>query len=89
MEERKMPCTMTLEFPETLPDALHETREQFEHEAKVAMAVKLFELKRLSSGQAASLIGIDRVKFLMMLKNYDVPMIDIAELELKSDLNHA
>ncbi len=89
MEERKMPCTMTLEFTETLPDALHETREQFEHEAKVAMAVKLFELKRLSSGKAASLIGIDRVKFLMMLKNYDVPMIDIAELELNSDLTHA
>ncbi|HCE42072.1 MAG TPA: hypothetical protein DET40_00805 [Lentisphaeria bacterium] len=84
-----MPCTITLEFPDTLPDALHETREQFEHEAKVAMAVKLFELKRLSSGQAASLLGIERVNFLMMLKNYNVSIIDITESELKSDLTHA
>ena len=84
-----MPCTITLEFPEMLPDALHETREQFEHEVKVAMAVKLFELKRLSSGQAAALIGIERVNFLMMLKTYDVPMIDLTESELKSDFVHA
>lgn len=43
-----------IDYPETFPDALQQTRQQFEHEAKWAMAVKLFEMKRLSSGMAAA-----------------------------------
>lgn len=53
------------------------------------MAVKLFELKRLSSGMAAALIGVDRVTFLLKLKDYDIPMIDLTEAELLSDLENA
>jgi predicted HTH domain antitoxin len=30
-----------------------------EQEAKMAMAVKLFEMKRISSGMAASLVGMN------------------------------
>ena len=84
-----MTTTMVVEFPETLPDALQETREQFEREAKTAMAVKLFELKRLSSGQAAALLGMDRAKFLLMLSDYGVPMIDLDESDLQSDVANA
>lgn len=49
------------------------------------MAVKLFEMKRLSSGMAAALIGTDRVSFLLNLNRYGVPMIDLTEAELLSD----
>ena len=80
---------LKIPYSSKLPDLLNLSTEKFEQEATMAMAVKLFELKRLSSGQAASLIGIGRVNFLMMLKNYNVPMIDITESELKSDLTHA
>ena len=60
---------LTINYPETFPDALQQTREQFEKEAKWAMAVKLFEMKRISSGMAAALLGIDRVSFLAQLKS--------------------
>jgi len=53
------------------------------------MAVKLFEMKRLSSGMAAALVGIDRVSFLLSLHRYGVPMIDLTEAELLSDLENA
>ena len=53
-----MSMQMQVEYPETLPDALAETRQEFETEAKLAMAAKLFEMKRLSSGQAAHFIGL-------------------------------
>ena len=33
----------------------------------MAMAVKLFEMRRLSSGMAAALVGMDRVSFLLRL----------------------
>ncbi|WP_051017328.1 UPF0175 family protein [Dactylococcopsis salina] len=61
----------------------------FETEAKWAMAVKLFELKRLSSGMAAMLVGVDRVTFLLKLADYGVPMIDLPDAELMSDIENA
>ena len=76
-------------YPETLLDALQETRGEFEKEAKMAMAAKLFEMKRLSSGMAASLVGMDRVSFLLELHRYGVAMIDLEEEELVSDVEHA
>jgi predicted HTH domain antitoxin len=54
-----------------------------------AMAVKLFEMKRLSSGMAAVLLGVDRVYFLLKLHQYGVPIIDLSEDELRSDLENA
>jgi len=65
------------------------TREQFEQEAKWAMAVKLFELQRLSSGMAAALLGVDRVTFLLKLSDYGVPLIDLSEDELMADIANA
>ena len=80
---------LVIDYPSLLPDALQQSREQFEQEAKMAMAVKLFELKRLSSGMAAQLIGMDRVSFLLNLHRYGVSMIDLNETELESDMNNA
>lgn len=80
---------ITIEYPALLPDALQQTRADFEQEAKMAMAVKLFEMKRLSSGMAAKLAGMDRVPFLLNLHRYGVAMIDLDEEELLSDLENA
>ncbi|NJN00104.1 MAG: UPF0175 family protein [Phormidesmis sp. RL_2_1] len=80
---------LTVNYPETLPDVVGSTQEQFEQEAKWAMAVKLFEMKRLSSGMAAALIGVDRVTFLLKLADYGVPMIDLSEADLLSDVANA
>ncbi|NEO28004.1 MAG: UPF0175 family protein [Kamptonema sp. SIO4C4] len=84
-----MTLQLTIPYPDNFPDAVGKTKEQFEQEAKWAMAVKLFEMKQLSSGCAATLIGVDRVTFLMKLNDYGVPMIDLTEDDLLSDLNNA
>jgi len=80
---------LTVDYPQTLPDALQQTPEQFEQEAKMAMAVKLFEMNRLSSGMAATLAGVDRVSFLLGLYQYGVNMIDLDEEDLLTDLANA
>jgi predicted HTH domain antitoxin len=76
-------------YPEKLPDALQQSPAQFEQEAKMAMAVKLYEMKRLSSGMAAALVGMERVAFLLALHRYVVsaPVIDLEELQ--SDFDNA
>ncbi len=84
-----MAMQLTIDYPETLPDALQQTPEQFEQEAKMAMAVKLFEMKRLSSGMAAALVGMDRVSFLLNLHRYGIPVIDLSDEDLLSDLKNA
>ena len=80
---------LTIGYPESLPDVLQESRAQFESEAKMAMAVKLFELKRISSGTAAEVAGVDRVTFLLKLHDYGVPMIDLDPSELEEDIVNA
>lgn len=80
---------LTIEYPDTFPDILQESRSQFEEEARLAMALKLFELKRLSSGHAAQLAGMSRTSFLLMLHRFGIPMIDLESDELEQDIANA
>ena len=80
---------LIVNYPDKLPDALQETAAQFEHEAKMAMAAKLYELKRISSGTAALLVGMGRVEFLLKLQHYGVNVIDLSNEDLQSDFSNA
>jgi predicted HTH domain antitoxin len=80
---------IVVDVPNHYLDAIHRAPEDFAQEAKLAMAVKLFEMKRLSSGMAAQLIGMDRVSFLAQLPRFGVSVIDLEDDELASDVTHA
>ena len=80
---------LTVEFPDSLPDLLQETKQEFEFEVKMALAAKLFQMKRISSGIAASIVGIPRTTFLLNLHKYGVPMIYLEKDELISDVKNA
>jgi predicted HTH domain antitoxin len=80
---------LTVNFPDRLPDVLQETKEEFEFEVKMALAAKLFQMKRISSGMAASVVGVPRIVFLLSLHKYGVPMIDLDKDELISDVKNA
>lgn len=53
------------------------------------MKAELFEMKRIPSGIAAALAGLDRISFLLSLHRYGVNMVDLDEDELRLDLVNA
>lgn len=72
--------------PKTIMPLEDKTNLKVEQEEKWASATELYKRKQLSSGKAAKLVGVTRATFLMTLFNYDIPLIDLTEDELLSDL---
>ncbi|HBQ28314.1 hypothetical protein HX99_06175 [Peptococcaceae bacterium SCADC1_2_3] len=52
--------------------SLKESKEEFEEEARYLLALKLYELGKISSGKAAKIAGLNRVVFLLRLGRYKV-----------------
>ena len=80
---------ITIEYPDDILRALQETPEAFAREARVLLAAKLYEIGRLTSGQAARFSGMGRVSFLEALKSYQVPVINLTREELERDFRSA
>jgi len=73
---------ITLTIPDETLLALKVSPDQLGAEVRLAAAVKLYELGRLSSGAAASLAGIPRTVFLTKLAEYGVETFHLTEDEL-------
>ncbi len=81
--------TISFELPDEAVLSMHVPPTEVERELRMAAAVKLYELGRLSSGAAARLAGIPRVAFLAKLADYGVDTFRMSEEELVADLSHA
>jgi predicted HTH domain antitoxin len=81
--------SVTIEYPPDVAWALQQGPEEFEPEARVLLAVKLYELGRLSTGLAAKLAGVPRITFIFLLNRYRLSPFGQDPEELAEDLAHA
>lgn len=76
----------TLPYPDQLADTLEVGEEELPRELAFLAAAKLYEMGRLSSGQAAELARMDRVAFLQRLAAAGVPAINLRDDEIREEI---
>ncbi len=80
---------LTIPYPQDLLLSLKESRGDFEVEAKLLLAVKLYEMGRVSTGMAARVAGMDRVSFMFELHRFGLSPIGVDADELEQELANA
>ncbi|MCW5912224.1 MAG: UPF0175 family protein [Cyclobacteriaceae bacterium] len=78
--------TISIEFPPDILLALNESEAEFKKRVKVALAVRLYKLQKLTLGKSAQLAGMSRYEFENVLSENEVP---ISQLTLDDVLNDA
>lgn len=76
---------ITLAVPDHALKALKVTPEQLGAELRLAAAIKLYEVGRLSTGAAAELADVPYVVFLSKLADYGVDAFRLTEEELAEE----
>lgn len=67
----------TIRYDDDLLFSLGMSQEEFSDEARFLLAAKLYELGKVTSGQAARLCGRGRVDFLLTLPRVGVPVSNL------------
>ncbi|HEV8629189.1 MAG TPA: UPF0175 family protein [Thermoanaerobaculia bacterium] len=82
-------ASIQLDLPDSVLLATGQSPDEFAREAKFLLALKLFEVGRLSSGRAAELCELPRVEFLFLAGKMKVPVVDLDREELERELMDA
>jgi predicted HTH domain antitoxin len=77
---------LSIEYSEDVLLSTGLPERDFNEEARFLLAAKLYELGRLSSGQAATLCGKGRVEFLLSLPRIGVSLSNLRPEDATSEL---
>lgn len=80
---------LTIPYSDDLLLSMKKSSHEFEVEAKLLLAVKLYEMDRVSTGAAAKLAGLSRVAFMFELARFGLSPIGQEPVELAEDLANA
>jgi predicted HTH domain antitoxin len=73
--------TLTIQLPDTV--------DLDDKEARMALASKLYELGKLTLGQAADMVGYSKETFMELLADYGVSFFNHSADELDEDVRNA
>ncbi len=81
--------TLTIEYPSEVLWALQQEPAEFEAEARLLLALKLYETGKLSTGLAAEVAGVPRITFMFLLGQHGLSPFGETADELEQDLINA
>jgi len=84
MEEK-----LTIRLPSEIRQMLNRTPEELARDMRLYAALMLFRLSKLSSGAAAEMAGVPRVMFLDLCAEYDIPVSQITDNDLRQEMSGA
>ena len=80
---------LSIPYSEDLLIATGKSKEALEQELRFLLAVKLFELRRLSLGKAAELCGMEKLNFMDEMGRMGIPVINLDDDQIKDELKNA
>ena len=78
---------LVLNLPETSFSALRLSPSEYIDEMRRASAVKWYEMRRISQGKGAELCGVSRVKFVQILADYRVSVLQDDPTSLSDEVS--
>jgi len=78
---------LTIQYDESVPFSLGESPEIFEKESAFLLALKLFELNRLSAGKAAEFCGLSKPAFLFKAGQMKVSLVALDKDQIEREFN--
>ena len=78
--------TLSLPYPDDLLITSGKSPQALEAELAFLLAVKLFELHRLSLGKAAALCHMNKLQFMFELGRLQIPIINLDDDQIADEL---
>lgn len=79
--------TLSLPYPDDLLITSGKSPSELEAELTFLLAVKLFELRRLSLGKAAEFCNMGKLRFMYELGRLQIPVINLDNDQIADELN--
>ena len=68
---------ITIDFPSDILLTLNENEKGLKYEIKVSLAMRMFQLQKLTLGKAAQLCGLTRFEFETLLSENKIPISNL------------
>ena len=81
--------TLSIPYSDDLLVSSGLSRDRLEQELRFLLAVKLFELRRLSVGKAAQLCGMGKLDFMDELGRMGIAVINLDDEQIRDELYNA
>ena len=81
--------TLSIPYSDDLLVSSGLSKDRLERELRFLLAVKLFELKRLSVGKAAQLCGMGKLDFMDELGRMGIAVINLDDEQIRDELHNA
>jgi len=80
---------LSIPYSDDLLVSTGKSKEELEQELRFLLAVKLFELRRLSLGKAAQLCSMPKLNFMDEMGRMGIPVINLDDDQIQDELVNA